>query len=123
MLPPWRDVSSSPLPFCQLDCLSPGCEFFVCSGHQTLVPVITGKCVFPYSWSPFHFANGSFAMQQLVILMESHLSIVSFVTLAWPKGENPGEKIAVWSYLRVSCLSSAPGLLWYDSVCFRLLSF
>ena len=57
------------------------CEFSLCSGHHSLVPVITGKCVFPYSWSPFHFANGSFAMQKLVILMESHLSIVSFVTL------------------------------------------
>ena len=33
------------------------CEFFIYLGDQTLVWDIIGKCVFPYGWFPFHFAD------------------------------------------------------------------
>ena len=72
------------------------CEFSLCSGHHSLVPVITGKCVFPYSWSPFHLLMvlspcRSWRNSDGVPLVHCLLRD------PWPKGENPGEKIAVWN--------------------------
>ena len=44
-------------PFLIFFCL-PGvelCEFFIYFGDQTLVQIIIGKYIFPYSWFSFHF--------------------------------------------------------------------
>ena len=37
------------------------CEFFLYFGDQTLVRGIIDKYIFPYSWFPFHFADGFFS--------------------------------------------------------------
>ena len=36
-------------------------EFFIYFGDQTLVQCIIGKCIFPYSCFPFHFADVFFS--------------------------------------------------------------
>ena len=58
------------------------CEFFIYYGDQTLVQGIIGKCVFPYSCSPFILTLFSLTVQKLFILMRSHLFILSFMSLA-----------------------------------------
>ena len=45
------------------------CEFFIYFEDETLVQVITGKCVFPYVWFPFILLMSSLVMQKLFNLM------------------------------------------------------
>ena len=55
-------------------------EFLVYFEDQIFVLGIISKNVFPYSWFPFHFAD--VFMQKLFNLMQSHLFILSFISLA-----------------------------------------
>ena len=55
-------------------------EFFIYLGDQTLVRGMICKYIFPYGWFPFHFAD--VFMQKLFNLMQSHLFILSFISLA-----------------------------------------
>ena len=56
-------------------------DFFIYFGNQTLVRSIIGKCVFPFSWFLFHFADFFLAVQKLFNLMLSHLFILCFISL------------------------------------------
>ena len=56
--------------------------FFIYFGDQTLVLCIIGKYIFPYVWFLFILLMFSLAMCKLLILMKSHLFILSFMSLA-----------------------------------------
>ena len=53
------------------------CEFFIYFGDETLVQDIIDKYILPQGWFPFHFA-----VQKLFNLMQCHLFIFSFISLA-----------------------------------------
>ena len=57
------------------------CQFFIHFGDQALVRGIISKYVFLYSWLLFHFMF-SLAVQKLFRLMQYHLFILSFISLA-----------------------------------------
>ena len=62
------------------------CEFFIYFGDQTLVHGIIGKCVFPYGWFYFHFANIFFSHGEdfyfdEVSLVYSFLYVPCFVSV------------------------------------------
>ena len=57
-------------------------EFFIYFGDQTVVPDIIGKYVFPCSWFSYILMLFSLAMEEVFILMRSHLLILSFMSIA-----------------------------------------
>ena len=58
------------------------CEFFIYFGDQTLAQGIICECIFPYGWFPFHFADVFFSYAEAFYFDESHLFILSFMSLA-----------------------------------------
>ena len=57
------------------------CEFFIYFGDQALVWGIIGKYVSPYCWFSLYFNAVFLGMQNLFIVMRSHLFILSFMYL------------------------------------------
>ena len=46
------------------------CESFIYFGDQTLAKGITDKCIFPYAWFPFHFADVFFSHAEAIYVDE-----------------------------------------------------
>ena len=65
-------------------------EFFIYVEDQTLVLGVIDKYIFPYSWFPWHLADGFFSHAEAFYFMWSHLFILSFMSLAL------GNITAVW---------------------------
>ena len=71
------------------------CEFFIYFGDQTFVRGIIGKCVFPYSWFPFHFADVFFRCAE-AFYFDVVPFVYSFLYVPCPRG-HIGKYIAVWN--------------------------
>ena len=60
-------------------------EFFIYFRDQTIVRGIIGKYVFPYCWFSLYLMLFSLVVQKLIVLMRSHLFILSCMSIA-PRG-------------------------------------
>ena len=96
--PPWRSVSSGPLPiFKCIVCLTDVelCEFFSHFRDQTLVWGIIGKYIFPYGWFPFHFADVFFSHAEAFYFDEVPF-VYSFLYVPCFRG-HISEAVAAWN--------------------------